>query len=56
VNTIKCNHEGCVAILESDIPLAADAKYTCRLHTPKSPEIHFQEYQFDQSIPRTKKA
>ena len=51
MDTLKCKVKGCTSVFQSEVPLAANAEFTCREHTPKGKQnIHFQRTQFDKQL------
>ena len=56
MTTIKCSGEGCVAVFETSEPVSPNAKYTCKVHTPKSKDkARFQSHQFERDLSRAGK-
>jgi len=53
---VKCSDKDCNERFQTTEPLHPEAKYTCRLHTPKKasaePPPSFQRHQFDPNIAR----
>jgi hypothetical protein len=57
MTVLKCSGKDCQAYITVNEPTTSSTTYTCKDHThqAKKPDVHFQNFQFDEDLDRSSK-